>query len=158
LFYGNDRKIFGNKWVFRKLIEDIKSLQSDGISITVDNKTIKIYFEFTLVLGDNLGLNGVLGFVESFSAHYPCRICKIKNEDLKTSVVEDKSLRRTIKNYEKDLEENDISKTGLKDKCIFNIKKHFHVCENVSVDIMHDVLEGSGNYAITAIVYRLIFI
>ncbi|CAG5075251.1 Protein of unknown function, partial [Cotesia congregata] len=57
LFYGNDRKIFGNKWVFRKLIEDIKSLQR------------------------------------------------------------------------------------LKDKCIFNIKKHFHVCENVSVDIMHDYID-----------------
>lgn len=44
---------------------------------------------YFVILGDNLGLNGVLGFVESFSAHHPCRLGKISNDVLKKSVVED---------------------------------------------------------------------
>ncbi|XP_057327691.1 uncharacterized protein LOC130669045 [Microplitis mediator] len=158
LFYSNDRKIFTNKRIFKKLLDDIKLLQTDGIEIIVDNVKRKIYFECTLILGDNLGLNGVLGFVESFSAHYPCRMCCMKNSVLQKAIIEDKQLLRTVENYEEDIETNDVSLTGIKEKCIFNQENHFHVCKNESVDIMHDVFEGSGNYSMSMILYRLIFI
>lgn len=109
------------------------------------------------IIGDNLALNEVLRSVESFSAHFSCRICMMKNVNFKKSLVEDKKLLRTKQNYDVDLETNDVSKTGLKEKCIFHEIERFHVCENQSLNIMHDVFEGSGNYAMTSILYRLIF-
>jgi hypothetical protein len=45
------------------------------------------------VLGDNLGLNEILGFVQSFNANYSCRFCKIQKDQLKVCCKEDNSMR-----------------------------------------------------------------
>lgn len=56
------------------------------------------------------------------------------------------------------MNKNDVSVTEVKEECVFNIKEHYHVCENSSVDIMDDIFEGSGNYAMTMILYLLIYV
>ena len=75
LHYADDRKDH-NYRVFYRLINDINELKKDGLTIKVDNEFHKVYFDLGLVLGDNLGLNSMLGFTESFATGYPCRICK----------------------------------------------------------------------------------
>lgn len=51
---------------------------------------IRIYFALGLLLGDNLGLNGILGFVESFNAYYSCRLCKAFKNEWQTEFLEKK--------------------------------------------------------------------
>lgn len=158
LFYSNDRKIYGNRQIFKKAIDELKDLNKKGIQVTINNEQQIIYFECGLILGDNLGLNGILGFVESFNSGHPCRICLMSIEDIRKSTTEDERLLRNTTNYEQDVKKNDMSKTGIKEECVFNQIKNFHVTKNAAVDIMHDVHEGSGNYVMRKIVYQLVVV
>lgn len=63
-------KKFGNKAIFQKLIEDINFLSNEGIEVNVDGIMKRIYFQCVLILGDNLGINVICGFSESFSANH----------------------------------------------------------------------------------------
>lgn len=58
---------------------------------------------------------------------------------------ENKSTLRTQVNYEEDITLN-LSLTGIKEICIFNSTPSFHVINNLSVDIMHDIFEGILHY------------
>lgn len=98
------------------------------------------------MLGDNLGLNSTLGFVESFSANFYCRFCKLFITDLKKSTVAYSSNLRTPQNYMEDIAKNDLSSTGIKENSIWNSLSCFHVTENSAVDIMHDFSEGIMHY------------
>lgn len=74
VFFSNDRRDFGNSRVFTPLINELNLLADVGIEIDHEQyKTVK--FITVGVLGDNLGINSVLGFVESFRANYFCRLC-----------------------------------------------------------------------------------
>ena len=41
------------------------------------------------ITGDNLGLHGLFGFVEQFSARYCCRFCLAEKEDFQTEFTEE---------------------------------------------------------------------
>ena len=64
-------------------------------------------------------------------------------------VVEDPTLLRTVQNYDADLMLGDVKKTGLEKKCAFNEIPSFHVTNNLSLDMMHDYLEGVCSYVMT---------
>lgn len=157
LFYSSDRKIFGNKSICKLLIKELNDLKKNGIKINVANVEYCIYFECGLILGDNLGLNSIFGFVESFSANYSCRICSVHKLDSRKMIVEDKNLLRTINSYNVDLAKNHYMLSGIKESCIFHEIDGFHIATHQSVDIMHDIFEGSANYTITAILDHLIY-
>lgn len=89
LFYSQDRKDYGNKATFLPIITELDKLREDGITITVNNKDYKIYFELGLILGDNLGVNGIFGYNESFIAKSYCRICEDDSETCKKRKVQD---------------------------------------------------------------------
>ncbi|KAK3929637.1 Eukaryotic translation initiation factor 3 subunit E [Frankliniella fusca] len=73
-----------------------------------------------MLLGDNLGLHSVGGFVESLCANYFCRFCKTHSKVASKQVEEDKSLSRTEQSYNSDLALGDVSQTGVKGECAFN--------------------------------------
>lgn len=77
LFESWARPYFKNEATFAPLVDVLKKLENNGIIIKSSEEDKKIYFVLALITGDNLGLNGVVGMVESFSANYFCRICKI---------------------------------------------------------------------------------
>lgn len=62
-----------NQIIFAVLIEELIDIQNNGILLSTN---ITIYFILGLFIGENLGLNSVLCFVESFSANHYCRICR----------------------------------------------------------------------------------
>ena len=45
---------------------------------------------------------------------------------------------------------------GVKHSCILNSLQYFNTCENFSVDIMHDILEGVAQYEIKLLILHLI--
>lgn len=149
LFYSGDRSTFGNECIFRCLINELNELYNEGITI---NCGVKIKFVVVAITSDNLGLNSMLGFNESFNSNYYCRICTCNKDQCKTLTIENKELLRVKINYESDLE----NKLGIKEKCVFNDIVNFHVYENVYCDVMHDLFEGVHRYDMCVIINNLI--
>lgn len=146
LFHSSNRKEFGNFAIFRPLIQELKYLQEIGIKVKTQFTPITVKFILTLILGDNLGLHSILGFVESFSANFHCRFCKIHKNDSQVLSTNSGITLRTVSNYNEDLLVNDVSKTGVKENCVFNTLPTFHAVSNYAVDVMHDLLEGVCHY------------
>lgn len=156
LFHSKDREQFGNFAVFRPLIEELKYLESQGIVLNLPQGKVQIYFKLGLILGDNLGLHSLLGFTESFRANFACRFCKMNKNQRAMATIEDKFFIRTQTSYEKDLSINDMSLTGIKDECIFHKLQDFHVVNNMSVDIMHDLFEHVCSLDMAALIKHYI--
>lgn len=142
----------------KPLLLELQQLYQEGIKFTINGIEKVVYFRLCLVLGDNLGLNSIFGFVESFSANYYCRMCHIFSTVSKTLTKEDPTLLRTKESYEKDLKLGNFSLTGIKTKCCFNGIANFHIALNKSVDIMHDIFEGLAYYVLVRILYQLIYV
>lgn len=157
LFNTLDRKQFKNKIIFHRAITEIKCLNRNGISVITDGKQHEIFFELVLILGDNLGLNSILGFVESFRASHPCRFCLTDSANFSKVFNEDDVVLRTEKNYAEHLEMDDVKVTGIKEECVFHKLDSFHVARNRSCDFMHDGLEGVHAYDIAEILYIFIY-
>jgi len=87
LFHAQDVKKYGFDPILEPLIRDIKILESDGIELPVS--TSKVYGTICQVIGDNLGMHSILGFTESFSGHYSCRLCLTEKADVQLVYSED---------------------------------------------------------------------
>ncbi|KAK3916850.1 Assembly factor cbp-4, partial [Frankliniella fusca] len=145
LFHSAD-KDFGMEEVFRPLLEELKTLEEEGIEIKVNNTTIRVYLALCLLIGDNLGLNTILGFVQGFTANYFCRICKCHKEATKIQCYENPEFLRTEQSFNRDVQRNDQVSTGVKSKCIWNELSSFSNTINLYVDIMHDIIEEKISY------------
>lgn len=124
------------------MIEELNYLYEQGIAFDLPDFKGVIHFELGLILGDNLGLHAITGFVESFSANFSCRVCKVPKQVMKTQCLENEELLRTLSNYESDLRLGNPSETGIKEKCIWFDVIDFDLFNQVGVDCMHDILEG----------------
>ncbi|XP_071568106.1 uncharacterized protein [Temnothorax nylanderi] len=148
-----DHKALRNKKMFAHVINQINKLNTNGISINVEGKTKQVYFILSRILGDNLGLNTIMGFTKSFNSSHCCRICYISKDEMHNTTIENNNLLRNVENYK----EHSIEKThGIVENCIFNNVINFHVTKNISIDPMHDLLEGVCRYDIAKILYDLI--
>ena len=85
LINSNESK---RKGVFDIYLDEMKKLETDGFTVTVDGVDYKIFVVVVQVIGDNLGLNGLLGYVESFTANFPCRLCKVLRTEFNDTFVE----------------------------------------------------------------------
>lgn len=155
-FNSLDRKVFRNTVVFSEMIDELTYLETDGVEIDLSGSKSKIFFKFSLFLGDNLGLHEILGFTTSFRSHSFCRFCKIKLYDIQDKFYEDPNLMRNENNYSSDLLKNDTKSTGIVEQCIFHKMTDFHVTQNLSVDTLHDILEGTCQYDLGQILRNFI--
>ncbi|XP_036329577.1 uncharacterized protein LOC118741715 [Rhagoletis pomonella] len=151
LFNSLDRKAYGNR-IFDPVISELISLESNGI--TFQDRTI--YFVLSVCVGDNKGINSMLGFTESFSSNYWCRFCTLKKDILQKSLTESPSYLRDKRNYEIHLKSKSSKETGIVSECNFNVLRDFHAVENYSVDVMHDIFEGILNLEISLIILSYI--
>jgi len=158
LFHSDDRGTYkiNNDKTYRALINELIDLQSNGISICVNSEIHHIYFALGLVLGDNLGLNLILGFVESFSANFYCRICRSPKSALQIIISECHETLKNEVNYATDINTDNYSLTGLKEKFIFNKVPSYHVARNSVCDFMHDLTEGIARYDMALIINNII--
>ena len=156
LFHASDRTRYGNGLIFEKVISQLNDLKTSGISIHTNVFKGKIKFTVVVFVGDNLGLNGALGFVESFSANYCCRVCLADRKRVNTLYEEDESLFRNKTNYEEQLKHVSPTETGIKERCALLRLIDFDLFENVGVDLLHDWLEGCCQYVMTYVLNYLI--
>ena len=143
------------------LVQDIQILERDGIRVPLYDDLV--YGTIVQVTGDNLGLHCLFGFVESFSARYCCRFCLAEKEDFQTEFTED-SPKITMRTQALHAEHCQTMETnprltyvmGVKRSCLLNSLQYFNTCENFSVDIMHDILEGVAQFEIKLIILHVI--
>lgn len=124
--------------------EEICELETTGIT-TNSGRNIK----GTLICAmyDNLGGNILLGLHASFASNHYCRICLTLKSDCQSMTKENPNVLRTMCDYDKCVEvlqsnEKNKETFGVKSYCHLNDIKHFHIMRNISVDFMHDILEG----------------
>lgn len=156
VFKAKHYKQFGNDNCLRCLIDELQFLEKEGIDIKTSEGTKRVHFILGLVLGDNLGLNSILGLTQSFSANYFCRFCKDHKSNTHKMTSENPLTLRTLDNYEQDVALNDMKLTGIKEKSILNSIDTFNVVTNYAIDIMHDFFEGVCHYDICHIITYLI--
>lgn len=156
LFNTLDRKVFTNDIIFSKVLDELNYLESNGIQVSHNSKNISIYFKLVLVVGDNLGLHSILGFVESFNTSFFCRFCYTNKKDINTVFDECDCLHRTEESYLADVMKDNKKLTGVVESCIFHAISDFHVAKNFSIDVMHDVLEGICQYDLGLILHSFI--
>lgn len=95
----------------------------------------------------------MLGFETSFNSSYCCRICRVGKLEMHKLLAENTNVLRTVHNYSEDVDE---VAHGVIEECVFNALPYFHVCDNISIDPMHDLFEGICRYELGEILYNLI--
>lgn len=149
LFHSEDLKSdnINLNEILSPIVNELKLLESVGLDIS-HSQNVKGTLESFVF--DNLGGNTVFGFVQSFAAKYFCRICIMSKHDTQIETIEKNELLRNLNDYKKyieiikNTESIDFKLTkGVKTYCILNELKHFNIFDNASVDIMHDMLEGT---------------
>lgn len=151
LFHTEDVKKYGFGPILHPLINDIKTLESHSLDFPFSSGNV--CGTIGQITGDNLGMHNILGFTESFSGRYVCRLCLIEKDDAQNVYSEDdpkiilcgKELFE-IHCSELQSDPQKLSMFGLKQNSTLNSLWFFHVCHNFSLDIMHNVLEGVAQY------------
>ena len=161
LFHAQDIKTYGFSKILDPVVQDIKELETKGIQVPFYDQNV--YGTIVQVTGDNLGIHSLFGFVESFSARYCCRFCLAEKEDFQTEFKEDspKIVMRTKALHAEHCQKIEATPglpyvMGVKRSCILNSLQYFNTCENFSVDIMHDILEGVAQYEMKLLILHLI--
>jgi len=151
LVYCSKQENHGLTQCLYKLTDIIKTIENEGIAITVGDASYTVHFILGVVLGDNLGLHAILGFSKSFSSTLSCRFCKATKEISRTAFEEDEGLIRKKEEYFTDLQQPFID-SGLKEQTILIEIDSFHPYENFSVDTMHDIIEGVCHYDLSEMI------
>ena len=161
-FNSLDRSKYGFDKILAPLVADLKLLEQ-GVDLKLHDGTV-VHKRGTLVqvIGDNLGLNQLFGFVESFSAMHYCRLCMTDKAVCAVTCTEDGLTLRTAEQYSeqvKSVQEGTLvtKDCGIKGMCLLNALQYFHVTENVTVDIMHDLLEGIAPFELKLILFSFIY-
>lgn len=156
LFHAADRVNVGNKVTFHAAIQQLNDLHDNGIKIKFDGSDVILKFRVACFTGDNLGLNGIFGFVESFGAAYCCRICHSNKEQRHSVFREDTSLLRNRERYLQQIASTvDVSLTGIKEPCAWLNLKGFDFLDGC-LDLMHDYLEGCCRYVMLFVIKYLV--
>lgn len=159
-----DIKKYGFDSILAPFVADLRKLESEeGAEIVLPDNSVRVVRgTLSQVCGDNLGLNGLLGFVESFSANMPCRICVGRKDEFQTKFTGEEFDLRDRHTHSLHVEEvrNDaafVANSGVKRDCILNSLQYFHVTSNVAVDIMHDILEGIAPMEVKLVLCKFIY-
>ncbi|KAK3915050.1 Kinetochore protein spc7 [Frankliniella fusca] len=155
VFLTNDKKR-QNAETFRTVIDALKDLEREGIEINVGTETHRLFFAVVLIIGDNKGVNGITGFVESFSANFYCRICKQHRDESRIQTLENDNLLRNPDSYQEDVLLNDYSLTGIKSECVWNELVSYHCSVSCCLDLMHDYFEGVCHYDLAVVLKYVI--
>ncbi|XP_051163764.1 uncharacterized protein LOC127283123 [Leptopilina boulardi] len=93
--------IYGMNMILQHLVNDFKKLE-DGLALA-DGEVI--YGTLSTILGDNLGIQKLCGFRDSFSALHPCRVCNATMDQIKIMCTEDASLIRSQEEHARQVQE-----------------------------------------------------
>ena len=142
-------KRFGYDEVLKPLLDDIKRLESDGISIELDGQQYHVFGSVVTFTGDNLSSHALGGFNTCFSSGRICRQCMAPKVSIVDILSEADCDLRTESghNYHVNAVSSDPSLSsvyGVKGASPFCGLSWFNPVTFFPADLMHDVTEGSG--------------
>uniref|UniRef100_A0A914XA41 Uncharacterized protein n=1 Tax=Plectus sambesii TaxID=2011161 RepID=A0A914XA41_9BILA len=153
--YTMDFKECGYEKIMGILQKEFSELENNGFSY--NGRKLKVVL--LNVIGDNLGLNTILGLKQRFWGVHFCRFCHASTETIQTTFVEDQFHLRSKAEFDNltDQErEHYLREHGLSGSSVLNSLQYFHTFENYSVDLMHDILEGHGQHIANLVIRHLI--
>lgn len=134
---------FNNIW--QMIVHEINYLETRGIDI---DENINLKGTITQLAFDNLGANTSLGFVGSFRSSHYCRHCESSNVECEAMCEENIDTLRSVEKYNEQIKIVDASEKvkydqtkGVKYYCKLSNLNYFHIIDNPTVDIMHDICE-----------------
>lgn len=160
VYHAGDARKYGFADILQPFVDEVYKLEVDGLDLNVAGHNINVKVTLGQVSGDNLGMHSLFGFVEGFTANYPCRLCTVHKKDLQKMFVEDTTLLRTRDGHCTHVQcatADGSSSFGVVSESALNKLKHFHVIENYTCDAMHDILEGVCGYELKLVLFELIY-
>ncbi|KAK0131259.1 Sterile alpha motif domain-containing protein 3 [Merluccius polli] len=140
----NDVKQFGYENVLEPLLDDLSTLEQEGLFISTVGKFIRGTVH--CVVADNLGAHSISGLVESFSGPYVCRFCLGHHSAFQQKDVQSGEFPlRTKESYRTHVDsvKSDSSLLHAFGVCPLTEKlEHFHFITGYPPDILHDLFEG----------------
>lgn len=139
-------KNHGFNAVLQPLVRDLQHLETEGIVIERPDGQLTLRGTVITVIGDNLGMHSLGGFMESFNVRRPCRFCSIEKDTLDNFNIAN-TPRRTPASYNDQVEVVSInpdmsSLYGVKANSVLNNLRYFHVVGGMPSDIAHDLFES----------------
>lgn len=128
------------------IVNELLVLETEGLNID-SQQNLKCFLINCCF--DNLGGNGLFGFKESFACDYFCRCCTVSKRESEISIEVVRSKLRSKEVYDQIMQKLNKNENvepkiaqGYRKYCLLNDLQHFHILDNFSFDIMHDVNEG----------------
>lgn len=136
---ASDIKRFGHNPISSFIADELRQLEIGAI---INSELV--CGTLVALAGDNLGLNSIIGMVESFSANHYCRFCLMKRPDCQVnfSCTTANSCNRTWAQHTNHTVNPEPRETGVVRSCSLDKLDHFKAILSFTPDIMHDLLEG----------------
>lgn len=150
---SNKKKVKASKYL-RSIVHKILYLRKHGLNITVNGKSITVYFEFFNGSADNLEIHDLLGLHQSFNSDHACSRCIKTKVKCRTHTEVDRSDLRTVSQHKEDIKDKS---NGVKVDSLLMSIPHFDIFKHVAFDYMHDFPEGSLRYEMADILNIIIF-
>ena len=152
---ASDIRKYGYEKIMYPLLQDLKSLETNGITVEFDEHLCKFFGTVSMIVADNLAL-GV--FYEKFSTVKRfCRQCnRVKSAINDVNCIDVIRSREAYDNQICEIEKDPslIPFYGIKKRCILNELAYFHIMDGAPGDIAHDVFEGfAPDYLCQLLVY-----
>jgi hypothetical protein len=142
-----DVQKYGYKTVLRPLLQDLCTLEQDGVFIESLGQSVQ--GTVLCVVSDNLAAHALAGFMQSFRAGHICRFCNATRDQILSHEVGDGEFcLRTKASHDRNLltvmqGDQSHSVVGVKGDCVLNESlQHFHTTTGFPPDILHDLFEG----------------
>lgn len=151
--------------ILRPLVNDLKILESQGITILWKGQVESVTGCVELLTGDNLGLHDIAGYFRSFyKTKRICRFCHASSHSIQSSFKESDFALRSKEEYEAEirlLERDEFSMQtcrvfGIRQTCLLNELETFHIMQKISVDATHDLFEGIVLHTINLVLSSLL--
>jgi uncharacterized C2H2 Zn-finger protein len=145
---SEDYGIYKQNICYRKVVDELKSLETDGIDINGQKQLVGLLF----YAADNLEAHSVGGFSLTFNHGSICRTCDIQHSDLGKGRVHDFSDPGLYPPFTQLSEEhydelaNDENNSWVRHTSIFNELQSFHASKQFAPCLGHDLLEGVISY------------
>ena len=151
-------KKHGNNKCNRNLIDDLKSLETEGLQVENPVKKV-VKAGLAMIVGDNLGQHMLSEMNCCFSAGFICRVCNATYKDvckkhlLYSGIQEDyeteymtKEIYDVCANLAIENGTSSSETLGIKSHCVFNELESFHNIVQTPPCLGHDYYEGCFSY------------
>lgn len=161
-------KKHGIETILKPFVDDIRKLQTEGISIRIGNVEHNYKGSLLFCAGDTPASAEIGGFKQSVSAYRPCRTCMTNQNQWRTTFNENNISLRHKEEHQRHVEavnDPELPKNlkkfwsrryGVNSISPLNSIPHFDVTQCLPQDAMHILIEGVALIATKALLHRCI--